>query len=294
MLTRWLRPPQQLRSSIAPAPRFRCALPTQLRGSGQQRAASTATINFYRFRPASLDDSAEELHAQVPAVQARRRQAALAAAAPEPEPAAAPALTAAPATAAGGAAAGGGSGGGTVVSTEAKLRQAVAAGGPDTVVLKAGSRIVLTGGTLEITRTVRLVGEGGGALPAIAGVEGREALRIIGAGVSVELEGLRIEGRDDDAINCLGGSSLLAVRCELTGRRAKFCGKGTRGELRECAIVGSKGHGLFVGSEASVVVDGGAVRGCAKDGVVVFFAGSRVAVRYPTLPRLSPSFVLLP
>ena len=69
MLTRRLRPPQQLRSSIAPAPRCRCALPTQLRGSGQQRAASTATINFYRFRAASLEDSAEELHAQVPAVQ---------------------------------------------------------------------------------------------------------------------------------------------------------------------------------------------------------------------------------
>ena len=73
MLTRRLRP-LQLRSSSVPVTAPRCcrcaALQQQLRGSGQRhRAASTATINFYRFRAASLDDSNEQLHAHVPAVQ---------------------------------------------------------------------------------------------------------------------------------------------------------------------------------------------------------------------------------
>eukprot|EP01046_Picozoa_sp_COSAG06_P037355 COSAG06_NODE_4209_length_4473_cov_275.412730_4_plen_240_part_00 len=183
-------------------------------------------------------------------------------------------------------------------STEAELRQALAAGGPETVVLTAGSRIELTGDQLTITRTVRLVGEAGGALPAIAGAVGEEALVIIGAGVSVELEGLRIEGRSEssrggNAIVCQQGSSLLAVRCEVAGNRVCFDDKGTSGELRECAIVGSTGHmgdGLAVFNGASVVMDGGAVRGCAGIGVAVVMAGSRVAVRCPTPPSFPSSF----
>jgi hypothetical protein len=183
--------------------------------------------------------------------------------------------------------AGGGGSSSAVVTTEAELCAAVKAGGPDTVVVQAGARIELTGGKLMITRSVRLVGVGGGSLPAIVGAEGEDrVLSIFGGGVAVQLEGLRIEGRGessaDSAIFCRGGASLVAVRCELAGNQVSFNGEGTRGELRDCAVLDSKGYGLFVYGGASLVMEGGAVRGCAGMGVMVNVAGTHASVR--TLP----------
>ena len=183
------------------------------------------------------------------------------------------------------------------VATELELRAALAAGGADTVVVKAGVRIELTGNYLEISRAVRIVGEDGGdggALPAIVGAAGSHVLVISGAGggVAVQLEGLRIEGRGSEfgsAIYCKKGASLVAVRCEVAGNKASFRDAGTRAELRECKVFGSKGRGLYVVNGAYVVVEGGTVSGCSGIGVYAHGNGSgaTVKVRTTALPCCS-------
>ena len=151
-------------------------------------------------------------------------------AAPEPEPAAAAAV--------GGAAAAAGGGEGTVVTTEPELRAAVAGAGGDAemVVVQAGARIELTDKLRMASgdRVLRLVGEAGGPVPEIVGVEEQDVLVISCEGIAVHLEGLMIQGgggEDDAAIYqyCGGGASLVAVRCQrrrgLAGRRPLPAGR---------------------------------------------------------------------
>ena len=167
------------------------------------------------------------------------------------------------------------------MATEAELWAAVGEGGAETVTVRAGARIQLTGGPLKIARSVRLVGAAGdGGLPAIVGAAGEHALGISGGGVAVGLEGLRIEASGGgNAIDCWGAASLAARRCELAGGRAHFQDKGTAGELTDCTIEGSEGFGLYVSRGATVAVEGGAIRGCARTGVLVVHSGSRATVR---------------
>lgn len=78
------------------------------------------------------------------------------------------------------------------------------------------------------------------------------------------------------------------MRCQLAGNEVSFSDEGTKGELRECTVDGSTGNGLNVSGGASVTVEGGVVRDCAENGVVVSKAGARVTVR-----SLSPSLFAL-
>jgi hypothetical protein len=122
---------------------------------------------------------------------------------------------------------------------------------------------------------------GGGGLPAIVGAAGQIALRINGGAV-VRLEGLRIEASGGgNAIWCEGAASLAALRCEVAGGAAFFQGAGTTGQLTDCAIDGSEGNGLLVRWGATVAMEGGAIRGCARSGVFVNDSGSRTTVRLP-------------
>ena len=59
------------------------------------------------------------------------------------------------------------------VGSEAELRTALADESQGAVVVGAGARIELTGDHLTIRWAVRLVGEAGGALPVIAGAQGK-------------------------------------------------------------------------------------------------------------------------
>ena len=157
--------------------------------------------------------------------------------------------------------------------------------------LTAGCSLVLEGGVVPATIAAWLQ-----ALPTVGSLGGQLALEITGGGVAVRLEGLRIEGSGGgNAIICGGGASLAAERCEVAGEGAYFGGAGTTGALRECVIVGSEGQGLHVRCGASVSVEGGAVRGCADEGVYVDDSGSRVTVRCrPPLPFVFPALPARP
>ena len=175
------------------------------------------------------------------------------------------------------------------VGSEAELRTALADESRRSVLVKAGARIELPGGDLTIRRSVRLVGGAGGALPVIAGAQGKAVLRIIGRGrrgVAVELEALRIEVRRGCAIWCDAWASLAADRCQVLGGAVRFDDRGTTGALRECLLVGSGGgYALGVQCGASVSVEGGAMHGCDGIGVHVSGFGARATVRCrPPLP----------
>lgn len=187
-----------------------------------------------------------------------------------------------------------------VVETEAELRAAIqGAGGlaKATVVVRMGAVIQLSR-ELDITRSVRLVGEragsptargAGGVMATIVGAKGEDegglsgnVLTAKGHQVTVEVEGLRIEGiggRFDHAIGVEGGASLTAVRCEVAGSRTKILGEGTYVELFQCRLTSSKGDGLCVYDGASVLVDGGSINDAAGTGVVADGAGARVKLK---------------
>jgi hypothetical protein len=196
------------------------------------------------------------------------------------------AATAEPESEASGGSVGPAAGGGTstLVTTESELRAALGCGVPR-VVVKAGARIELSQPIPRIEHTVQIEGEADPAgLPTIVGAEeAKDVIRIAGKGTAVELRGLRLEGRgkwSGKTIVCNSGASLVMERCEVTGNQMYFDGDrgmGTRAELRDCTIADSKAYGLFVTYAASVLVEGGTIRGSEMGGVIVD-DGSRIEV----------------
>lgn len=199
----------------------------------------------------------------------------------------------------------------TMVENEAELRTAVQGSTLDgklTVVVRGGARIELRS-ALEISRSVRLVGEGSGSprsgspravvgAATIVGPEGEDGEGIGLKGdmisvkapprvkVTVEVEGLRIEGRGarhDFTLGCADGAKLTATRCELVGNRVKVLGEDSHVELYQCQLTGSKGDGICVYDGASAMIDGGAILDGDGSGMVVDGAGATLTARGATV-----------
>ena len=99
---------------------------------------------------------------------------------------------------------------------------------------------------------------GPGDAPRIEGPQGKHAVHVVGA--SLTLRGV--------AVAATGGSSN-AVYCDSKGRA----------ELAGCALSSPGGYGLVVQSGATAEVQGGTIADCKKYGVYCQGSGSKATVR---------------
>ena len=89
----------------------------------------------------------------------------------------------------------------------------------------------------------------------------------------------RIEGPQGKHAVKVEGASLSLRGVAASGSTAVYCASKGRAELAGCALSSPGGYGLSVGGSATAEVQGGTIADCKGSGVLCWDSGSKATVR---------------